>query len=378
MCQQASIRYLIRIVIAMTLPAVSVGAQTVRFAAFGDYGVNNANEQAVANLVESWAVDFIVTTGDNSYGSTSIDLNIGKYYAPYIGAYVGSFGPGADTNKFFPSLGNHDYSDGAGIAAYLGYFDLPGAGVTSTYSSGNERYYDFRAGPVHFFAVNSNAQEPDGINAVSQQGFWLQSQLALSDAPWKIVYMHNPPYSSSSRHGSEVVMQWPYEDWGATAVLAGHDHTYERIMRDDNADGDTMAYFVTGLGGRSPYLFPSSGFVDGSTVRYNTTNGSMLIEADSLQIRFYFYSVAFGSTLVDSLFIGECCRGMRGDINGDGTDLDPIDMAALIDHLFGGPNGIGCPAEADIDADGLAATPLDLGYLVDHLYGDLELAAACP
>ena len=87
------------------------------------------------------------------------------------------------------------------------------------------------------------------------QAVWLQAQLAASTAPWKIVYMHHPPYSSSSNHGSETEMQWPYEAWGATAVFAGHDHVYERIIRaDGNGDGNDFAYFTTGAGGRSLYV----------------------------------------------------------------------------------------------------------------------------
>lgn len=39
--------------------------------------------------------------------------------------------------------------------------------------------------------------EPDGITADSLQAIWLKKQLALSQAPWKIVYMHHSPYSSS-------------------------------------------------------------------------------------------------------------------------------------------------------------------------------------
>ena len=40
------------------------------------------SELAVANMILSWAPDFIVTVGDNDYGLTSdtYDPNIGKYY----------------------------------------------------------------------------------------------------------------------------------------------------------------------------------------------------------------------------------------------------------------------------------------------------------
>jgi hypothetical protein len=71
---------------AVTL--LSFAQASVRFAVIGDYGSNSSNEQAVANLAKSWTPDFIITTGDNSYGSTSIDINIGKYYHEFIGNYI--------------------------------------------------------------------------------------------------------------------------------------------------------------------------------------------------------------------------------------------------------------------------------------------------
>ena len=53
------------------------------------------NELAVANLVNSLDPDFCVPTGDNSYGSTDIDINIGQYYSDFIGNYQGTYGSGA-------------------------------------------------------------------------------------------------------------------------------------------------------------------------------------------------------------------------------------------------------------------------------------------
>jgi len=293
------------ILISILLLAVNMSAQvdSVRFAVFGDYGVDDNYEEAVANLVKSWNPDFIITTGDNSYGSNYIDNNIGKYYGEFIGDYVGGFGEGSSTNRFFPCLGNHDYSDGGGISAYLDYFSLPGENISGSNSSGNERYYDFVMGPVHFFALNSNIQEPDGIAASSDQAMWLMSHLALSDATWKIVYFHHPPFSSAL-HGSTEIMRWPFEDWGVSTVLNGHDHTYERIMRDDNDDTIEFPYFVTGLGGRSPYNFPAENLVDGSQVRYNSFNGSMLIDATREHLIMKFYSIDdLSGTLIDSFKI---------------------------------------------------------------------------
>jgi len=298
---------LIVITIILVAPlAVQVAyCSNVRFAAFGDYGSNNANEQAVADLVNSWNPDLIITTGDNSYDSTAFDDNVGQYYYDYIGDYTGTYGVGSPTNRFFPSLGNNDYtSSGAGLSTYLSYFTLPGTGIASSNTSGNERYYDFVWGPVHFFAIDSNPAGTDGApgdgrSETSPQAVWLQAQLAASTSPWKIVYMHHAPYSSGDFHGTaeNAVMQWPYEDWGATAVLAGHDHVYERIIRDDNSDGVDFAYFITGAGGGGLYGFTSPPET-GSQVRYRDDYGSMLVEASDTSITFEFYSVSEG--LIDT------------------------------------------------------------------------------
>ncbi len=91
-----------------------------------------------------------MTTGDNNYpdgAAATIDENIGQYYADFIYPYTGSYGTGAASNRFFPSLGNHDWYT-TGAMPYLDYFALPG----------NERYYRFTRGPVEFFADQQRRQ----------------------------------------------------------------------------------------------------------------------------------------------------------------------------------------------------------------------------
>ena len=75
-------------------------------------------------------------------------------------------------------------------------------------------------------------------------------------------------------------MQWPFEAWGADAVLAGHDHTYERLQIGG------VPYFVNGLGGRSIYALGTP--VAGSVVRYNGDYGAMLVDASSTGITYQF------------------------------------------------------------------------------------------
>ena len=169
--------YLLFAACFLGLGLADAGAVPLRVAIFGDYGDDNSSESAVANLVNGLTPDIVVTVGDNSYDATSIDLNIGKYYARYIGNYSGSYPPGATINRFFPCLGNHDYSDGGGVSTYLNYFTLPGAQIPSTNTSGNERYYDYVQGPIHFFALNSNSQESSGVDSASVQAQWLKARL---------------------------------------------------------------------------------------------------------------------------------------------------------------------------------------------------------
>src|SRR5262245_23482444 len=109
--------------------AIGAAAQTlrptapasVRFAVIGDYGRGSANEAAVADLVKSIGPEMVVTVGDNNYpsgGADTIDDHIGRYYHEFIFPYQGTFGPGADRNRFFPALGNHDWET-PGAQPYL-------------------------------------------------------------------------------------------------------------------------------------------------------------------------------------------------------------------------------------------------------------------
>jgi len=274
--------------VAMFLSQGVAWGETTVIGVIGDYGaaykggVWFSNEQAVANLVRSWNPDFIMTVGDNNYPNneaSNIDTNIGQFYHEYIYPYLGTYGAGATSNRFFPTIGNHDWALGYygtnGLTPYLDYFTLPG----------NERYYNYRYGNVEIFAVASDQIEPDGATATSIQAMWLSNALAASTATWRLVYFHESPYSSGALHGTQTQqstnMLWPFKEWGAALILAGHDHLYERVETND------LTYFVNGLGGDridSFYSQPTAG----SQVRYNATYGAQRIDATetNLTVRF--------------------------------------------------------------------------------------------
>jgi hypothetical protein len=245
----------------------------------GDYG-NGPGTAAVATLINNAAPDFVLSLGDGCYGAT-----------PPIATQVGvPYGNWVTNGRFWPALGNHEYSDacggGSGAIGYLDYFTLPN----------NERYYDFVQGPVHFFVLNS-ATEPDGKTSTSIQAKWLKAKLAASTAPWQVVFFHHPPFSSSG--SAQTGMRWPFEKWGVDAVLTGHAHDYERISKDDNTDRVTLPYIITGLGGKSKGSFGK--VVGGSQIRYNADYGALFVTATPTQLDFEFRTVT--GAVIDSYSI---------------------------------------------------------------------------
>jgi hypothetical protein len=270
-------------------------------AVVGDFGVDDANEAAVASMIRGWNPDDVVTTGDNYYatsggiGTGKYDIAVGKYYCMFLkDAAAGSNcgGNDATVNRFFPVTGNHDFDD-AGLAVYQSYFSLPGVGITSSSTSGSELYYDFTLGSIQFFVIDSTSALASAASMQAQQT-WLHTALAASTTRWQIVVFHHAPYSSSTGNGPTPQMQWPFATWGADLVLSGHDHVYERIQRDG------ITYVINGLGGAGSYKFGTP--TTGSVVRYNATYGAMTISADdaSLSARM----IATNGNVVDDFTLG--------------------------------------------------------------------------
>ncbi len=264
-------------------PSVSADSSMTEIAFIGDFGADTAAEQDVADLIDGWSPDYIVTVGDNRYGIADLDRAVGKYYCDYLhGVQPGTHCPSggnATTNRFYPTVGNHDYSDGNGIDDYLAYFDIPGAGAVSSNSSGSELYYDFTLGSVHFVSLNSEAFD----DATSAQAYWAKDILENSTAPHQIVLFHRSPYTSVSRGIRGGHMRWPFEEWGADAVITGDDHFYERLELNG------IPYFITGAGGKSLYAYGPN-IDSASRARYAADYGSLKLQATDESLKFEYFT----------------------------------------------------------------------------------------
>lgn len=204
----------------------------VRFLAFGDSGGGGADQYALLEQMYTVPFDLMIHTGDLAYDSGTI----GQFEDNVFGVY-------ADLLRnipFFPAAGNHDYETMSG-APFRGVFSLPG----------DEKWYSYDWGRVHFVALDTESD-------YATQATWLDGDLAATSLPWKIVYLHKPPYSSGT-HGSDTSLRDQLapvlERHHVQLVLAGHDHDYERINPQHG-----VTYVVTGGGGKGTRSVGESSF----------------------------------------------------------------------------------------------------------------------
>jgi hypothetical protein len=270
--------------LAALVVAQAASAATTRFAVIGDYG-QSSNTQIVANRLLGTNPDFICTVGDNTYNTAATTANwdgaVGQYYAPYIklpsnSAHVAQ---GSSVNRFFSTMGNHDWDVGNSAASYTNYFSLPG----------NERYYSFTQGDVQFFMLSSDPRETDGNTVGSAQYNWFASQIGQSTSRWQVVMFHHPFQTSNSTHGPATWMNWGFQNLGVDLVMSGHNHFMEHL------EYGGIPWVVQGAGGRSHY---SIGTPAANSVFRNTTDyGFSMVTATESTLTHQFIRASDGAVL---------------------------------------------------------------------------------
>ncbi len=219
----------------------------------------------------------------------------------------------------------------------------------SAFEGGGEsggQYYTATPTPgLQLFTVNSNMGKPQAAEAdqqfAAQQMQWLRAALAESPARFKLLFFHHPVHSTAQHDAPARWMDQPYDRWGASAVLMGHQHCYERLALRTKAGAalgaepapDTpdqgsagIPWVTNGIGGH-PWLYDLHHCkpYPGSRVRYNSYHGAMIgilsapapsaaaaagaaghrrrskqpAAQDQLQLDMCFYSLENGATLVD-------------------------------------------------------------------------------
>lgn len=153
--------------------------------------------------------------------------------------------PAAQLMHYVPmyvSIGNHE-EDAPWFYDYLSYPEP-------------ENYYSFDYGNAHFTALDSN-QWVD-LSPGSEVFKWLEKDLAQSNATWKFVFFHHPPYcaGASSLESRQLVPL--FEKYGVDIVWNGHIHKYERTwpIKNGEVDPEGVIYIVTGGAGAELRDYP--------------------------------------------------------------------------------------------------------------------------
>ena len=153
---------------------------------------------------------------------------------------------------FFPVLGNHEQD----AKHFYRYVSVPDP----------EYYYSFRYGNAEFFLLDSNREVGPG----TEQYEWLAQALKRSEATWKVVCFHHPPFSSDDDYNGQWKGQRTFgvrrmralvpliDANDVDLVWTGHVHSYERTwpLTEDgvqpgalNQATEGTIYMVTGGGG---------------------------------------------------------------------------------------------------------------------------------
>lgn len=227
-----------------------------RFVVFGDGGADTSAQYAVTRQVANARPDYVVLTGDLVYTRGRASEYRDHFFPIYNADENSRRGaPLLRSTLFFAAPGNHDlaernldrFPDGLayfyewdqplnGPEAPIGAPDLKGPEpLRAMYrASAGPAFprmanFSFDQGDIHWTVLDGNTYT-EWTN--SQYRDWLEADLAAAkDAPWRIVAIHHPPFSSSNTHTEDQRMRLlapAFEAGRVSIVFCGHVHNYQR------------------------------------------------------------------------------------------------------------------------------------------------------
>lgn len=222
----------------LSLGSLVTHGRAVRVLAFGDFGSGSTAQRELASDMLAYhrknPFDLGITVGDNFYPSGLSSPVHRRWQSQWEDLYT-PLGI-----EFYAILGNHDTRDSAS----------PFAQVLRTKRSPSWRmpapYYTFSAGPVQFFAIDTNKRR-----LTVEQLAWLEVELKNSTAAWKVVYGHHP-FKSDGEHGDDTYTRKVgdlllpiLKAGGADVYLSGHDHDMQYLKPEGE-----LYLFISGGGGK--------------------------------------------------------------------------------------------------------------------------------
>ena len=283
--------------------STSVFSADTNFFIIGDTQETKSEEEGAFNSAVAYCnaiinsgidYDFALQTGDfvDNGGNYALWSNI-----------LNLFSPLSDID-FVQVFGNHEYegSDGAYPAA-MNF--VPG-----------KDYYSVTYGNVYVAVIN--IYSADGLNEAMD---WIREDAANSNAIWKVLTLHRPPYYTNISGGSDTAHEMipPFVDEvGFDAVFSGHDHSYARTepMTGGQVDEENGAvYFIVGAAEPGRY-----GIYDDPAFNFAMTSGdytalytSVHATDTTFEITVYDLQEDGSSVLFDSYTIRNSCAQTNHD-----------------------------------------------------------------
>lgn len=239
-----------------TIADLQMTPDAKHFLVIGDWGRNgHFYQRDVARWMDIAAYtldpEFVATTGDNFYDNGVASVEDPYWQTSFEAIY---HGPHLFID-WFPTLGNHDYR--GNWQAQIDYSQV------SRRWQMLAPYYQKsltlnQKGTALVLFIDTSPLNPEYANrakyAATQQPdadaqlHWINTQLAASDADWKIVIGHHPLYSSGKRYGKtsgiREVLEPIFEQHKVDAYFAGHEHD----LQHNQPQHTHVAHFVSGGG----------------------------------------------------------------------------------------------------------------------------------
>lgn len=234
-----------------TAPA---GSEPFKFLLFSD---SQSYDYAV------WKKTFDAACASNPdarfYANLGDLVDNGQSQAEWDG-YFSAVAARAGSLPLVPVVGNHETYTPARAFSLPRYFTqqlrLPDNGPIGL----KGQVYSFEYGDVHFAVLDSQFGEERAFvpDSLERQKAWLDADLAATDKPWKLVFLHRPPYHSRvSEAQLDAAAQFVplFDAHAVDAVFSGHDHVCARTqkLRGGVFNAQGSVYAAVGRAGTKTY-----------------------------------------------------------------------------------------------------------------------------
>ncbi|MBI2812291.1 MAG: metallophosphoesterase [Candidatus Melainabacteria bacterium] len=266
------------VVFSGSVTAPKKAAQSSRFAIFGDVADGSAASKRIAYAVHEAAPDLVMLAGDLVYEDGRVSEYVSNFFPVYNSddATPETGAPLLRSIVTVAALGNHDARwpqdsrllPQGKVPDALGYFHFwnqtdNGPQLSkeqlSTFTAGKKKRkrlawllgkkflrrsnFSFDYGNVHWLVLDGN-KHADWSSPFLRA--WVEADLQASNATWKFVCIHQPPFTHDPKYADEQSTRHLcdiFQSSGVDIVFSGHSHAYERhhplrFFRQTNLEGD--------------------------------------------------------------------------------------------------------------------------------------------